>query len=85
MYCLTKLIAVPLLLVILNSVISVNGFKAYACCEEYCYESDDVRPQIEYFSSKTSYYIEKRKHSGNQFNVPSKFKFFSFCCCFIST
>lgn len=50
----------------------VMSQKPRACCEEYCYESDNVRSQEEFFSSKTSYSIGKREDLGQDFNVPSK-------------
>lgn len=52
--------------------VSVHGGKPRACCEKYCYEFDNVRPQEEFFSSKTSYFIGKHEDLGKDFHVPGK-------------
>lgn len=54
------------------SRVSVIGQKPRACCEKYCYDTDDVRPQEEFYCSKTSYFIGKGEEIGNDFQVPSK-------------
>lgn len=54
------------------SVSMVNGQKPSKCCEKYCYEFDNVRPQEEFFSSKTSYFIGKHADLGKDFHVPGK-------------
>lgn len=51
--------------------VSISGQKPKACCEKYCYEFDNVRPQEEFFSSKTSYFIGKHEDLGKEFQVPS--------------
>lgn len=58
---------------VLFAVRWVNDDKKNECCEEYCYNLDQERPQQAYFSSKTSYFIAERPDTDEQFNVPSKF------------
>lgn len=52
--------------------VSVNGQKPAKCCEKYCYSADNERPQEEYFSSKTSYFIGKHEDLGKDFKVPGR-------------
>ncbi|XP_031619129.1 multiple inositol polyphosphate phosphatase 1-like [Contarinia nasturtii] len=66
-----KFFIVHVLLLTINSVDLINGQRRSFCCQEYCYDSDKEKTQINYFSSKTSYFIEKRKEPDSQFVVPN--------------
>lgn len=54
-----------ILIFILTFVDSQSGI-------DYCYESDYERPQIEFFSSKTSYLVANRPETDNHFFVEGK-------------
>lgn len=49
-----------------------RGQRLDGYCDKYCYSLDHIRPQTDYFSSKTSYFIIKRQEVGKHFLVPSK-------------
>lgn len=42
------------------------------CCEEYCFDADDEKPQLNRFASKSAYPITKGPNSRRLFVVPSK-------------
>lgn len=58
----TLLVAVP-----------IDAQRRGECCQEYCYDLDNERPQSAHFASKTSYLIAKGPETGRQYLVPSKF------------
>lgn len=60
------------LVLTLTTIVFVNCENLDEICQGYCYSLDNVRPQTDFFSSKTSYFIKKRQEVGKQFRVPSK-------------
>lgn len=53
---------------------AITSLKAQnaGCCEDYCYDTDNERPQSLHFGSKTAYELVHGKQSVRQYYVPSK-------------
>ncbi|XP_055322266.1 multiple inositol polyphosphate phosphatase 1-like [Sitodiplosis mosellana] len=49
----------------------INAQRSGECCQEYCYDLDNERPQSAHFASKTSYLIVKGPETGRQYLVPN--------------
>lgn len=63
--------------IVLAAMLSAANCQRQAqCCEEYCYELDNERPQSAHFGTKTAYQIIKGSEAGRQYIVPSKRKIF---------
>lgn len=68
-------IIVSLVISLFLATVLVAAQRRGECCQEYCYDLDNERPQSAHFGSKTSYLIAKGPESGRQYLVPSKFFF----------
>lgn len=44
------------------------------CCEDYCYDTDNERPQAKRMGTKTAYEFVRGSESVRQFYVPSEYK-----------
>lgn len=69
------------LIVVLLTIILVDGQRRGECCQDYCYNSDDERPQSAHFASKTSYLVVKGPETGRQYLVPSEYLFIFLIFC----
>lgn len=60
-------------LIVLASI-AISGLNAQSadCCEDYCYDTDNERPQSLHFSTKTAYELARGKQSVRQYVVPSE-------------
>lgn len=66
-------IVVNLLIWLVIATVLVAAQRRGECCEEYCYDLDNQRPQSAHFGSKTAYLNAKGPESGTEHLVPSKF------------
>lgn len=61
------------LVVLLTTLDTIDAQSAGSgCCEDYCYDTDNERPQSLRFSTKTAYELVRGKQSVRQYVVPSK-------------
>lgn len=60
--------------VLLSAVFAGVAFaqRERACCEDYCYDTDNERPQARRFGTKTAYALVRGSQSVRQYYVPSK-------------
>lgn len=61
--------------IILISTVAVSAQRQGECCQVYCYDLDNERPQTTHFATKTPYLIAKGPESGRQYKVPSTYSF----------
>lgn len=61
--------------IIVISTVVVSAQKQGECCQEYCYDLDNERPQSAHFGTKTAYVIAKGPESGRQYKVPSTYSY----------
>lgn len=73
-------IALNLLICALLAAVPIDAQRRGECCQEYCYDLDNERPQSAHFATKTSYLIAKGPETGRQYLVPSKC-YLVFCAC----
>lgn len=57
--------------IILISTVAVSAQRQGECCQVYCYDLDNERPQTAHFATKTPYLVAKGPESGRQYKVPS--------------
>lgn len=69
----------PLLLttLVLLAVAVVQAQRDRSCCEDYCYDTDNERPQAKRLGTKTAYEFVRGSQSPRQFYVPSMMGFVS--------
>lgn len=53
-------------------VATVTVAQKRQCCEDYCYDDDNDKPQSAHYGTKTAYQIVKGSSSRGQFALPSK-------------
>lgn len=66
-------IVINLLIWLVIATVLVAAQRRSECCEEYCYDLDNQRPQSAHFGSKTAYLNAKGPESGTEHLVSSKF------------
>lgn len=66
-----KVTMIRLLIIVLFAATALDAQRRGECCQEYCYDLDNERPQSAHFGSKTAYIIAKGPETGRQYLVPS--------------
>lgn len=57
----------------MSTVVIVSAQRQGQCCQVYCYDLDNERPQSAHFGTKTAYLIAKGPENGRQYKVPSTY------------
>lgn len=62
-------------IILISTAAVVSAQRQGECCQAYCYDLDNERPQSAHFGTKTAYLIAKGPESGRQYKVPSTYSF----------